>query len=235
MSRSTVGHRSTDHRQRSSPLAPNAATRPSQIKPKLVVLLPHPIALALTPGGLACWTTAAPRRVRQGRAAPDRRRRHRCAGRYSLAAVSRPEPAGRFRARRPHRRGQAARRPLGHRREQPHQTHGPHRQSLLTGLVVQPAWRPRPAGRRRNFGLHPGHSRPNQRGGYLVAGARGPADSLVEVRVEIPGEVATSTRTTPQMFRLDRRLFSATVYPADYGLCSTLWPTTAPAGRPRPR
>jgi hypothetical protein len=34
-------------------LAPAAATRPSQAKPKLVALLPHPIALALAPGGLA--------------------------------------------------------------------------------------------------------------------------------------------------------------------------------------
>jgi hypothetical protein len=34
-------------------LAPDAATRPSQVKPKLVALMPHPIALALAPGGVA--------------------------------------------------------------------------------------------------------------------------------------------------------------------------------------
>ena len=34
-------------------LAPDAATRPGTVKPKLVALLPHPIALAPTPGGLA--------------------------------------------------------------------------------------------------------------------------------------------------------------------------------------
>ena len=34
-------------------LAPGAATRPGQIMPKLVALLPHPIALVLTPDGLA--------------------------------------------------------------------------------------------------------------------------------------------------------------------------------------
>jgi hypothetical protein len=34
-------------------LAADAATRPSQVKPKLVALMPHPIALALAPGGVA--------------------------------------------------------------------------------------------------------------------------------------------------------------------------------------
>jgi hypothetical protein len=34
-------------------LAPDAATRPTMVKPKLLALLPHPIALALTPDGLA--------------------------------------------------------------------------------------------------------------------------------------------------------------------------------------
>jgi hypothetical protein len=34
-------------------LAADAATRPGQAKPKLVALMPHPIALALAPGGLA--------------------------------------------------------------------------------------------------------------------------------------------------------------------------------------
>ena len=33
-------------------LAPDAATRPDQVKPKLLALVPHPIALALTPDGL---------------------------------------------------------------------------------------------------------------------------------------------------------------------------------------
>jgi len=34
-------------------LAPTARTRPGQVHPKLVALLPHPIALTLVPGGLA--------------------------------------------------------------------------------------------------------------------------------------------------------------------------------------
>jgi hypothetical protein len=34
-------------------LAADAATRPGRIAPKLVALVPHPIALALAPGGLA--------------------------------------------------------------------------------------------------------------------------------------------------------------------------------------
>jgi hypothetical protein len=34
-------------------LSPDAATRPGQVKPELLALLPHPIALALAPGGLA--------------------------------------------------------------------------------------------------------------------------------------------------------------------------------------
>jgi len=34
-------------------LAPEAATGPTLVKPELVVLMPHPIALALTPDGLA--------------------------------------------------------------------------------------------------------------------------------------------------------------------------------------
>jgi inorganic pyrophosphatase len=52
-----------------------------------------------------------------------------------------------------------------------------------------------------------------------VAAKRGPADGLVEVRVEIPRGSRNKYEYDPdrQMFRLDRRLFSATVYPADYG------------------
>jgi hypothetical protein len=34
-------------------LAPDAATRPGKVKPKLLALMPHPIALALTPDGRA--------------------------------------------------------------------------------------------------------------------------------------------------------------------------------------
>jgi hypothetical protein len=34
-------------------LPPDAASRPGKVKPKLLALMPHPIALALTPGGLA--------------------------------------------------------------------------------------------------------------------------------------------------------------------------------------
>ena len=34
-------------------LAPAARTRPGQVRPKLIALLPHPIALTLVPGGLA--------------------------------------------------------------------------------------------------------------------------------------------------------------------------------------
>jgi hypothetical protein len=34
-------------------LAPDAATRPGEVKPKLLALMPHPIALALAPDGLA--------------------------------------------------------------------------------------------------------------------------------------------------------------------------------------
>ena len=34
-------------------LAPDAATRPTRIKPKLLAVMPHPIALALAPDGLA--------------------------------------------------------------------------------------------------------------------------------------------------------------------------------------
>jgi inorganic pyrophosphatase len=57
------------------------------------------------------------------------------------------------------------------------------------------------------------------RGRHLVAAKRGPADGLVEVRVEIPRGSRNKYEYDPdrQMFRLDRRLFSATVYPADYG------------------
>ena len=44
-------------------------------------------------------------------------------------------------------------------------------------------------------------------------------ERLVEVRVEIPRGSRNKYEYDPnrQMFRLDRRLFSATVYPADYG------------------
>jgi hypothetical protein len=34
-------------------LAPTARTRPGRVQPKLIALLPHPIALALVPGSLA--------------------------------------------------------------------------------------------------------------------------------------------------------------------------------------
>jgi inorganic pyrophosphatase len=51
----------------------------------------------------------------------------------------------------------------------------------------------------------------------VVSGAM--ADDLVEIRVEIPRGSRNKYKYDPerQMFRLDRRLFSATVYPADYG------------------
>jgi inorganic pyrophosphatase len=53
----------------------------------------------------------------------------------------------------------------------------------------------------------------------MVNDQRQAEDSLVEVRVEIPRGSRNKYEYDPdrQMFRLDRRLFSATVYPADYG------------------
>jgi inorganic pyrophosphatase len=53
----------------------------------------------------------------------------------------------------------------------------------------------------------------------MVSDQRQAADGLVEVRVEIPRGSRNKYEYDPdrQMFRLDRRLFSATVYPADYG------------------
>jgi inorganic pyrophosphatase len=53
----------------------------------------------------------------------------------------------------------------------------------------------------------------------MVSDQRQAEDSLVEVRVEIPRGSRNKYEYDPdrQLFRLDRRLFSATVYPADYG------------------
>ena len=55
-------------------LAPDAATRPTMVKPKLLALMPHPIALALTPDGLAVVDysdaqaeTSSPERARPSR------------------------------------------------------------------------------------------------------------------------------------------------------------------------
>jgi inorganic pyrophosphatase len=53
----------------------------------------------------------------------------------------------------------------------------------------------------------------------MVSDQRQATDGLVEVRVEIPRGSRNKYEYDPdrQMFRLDRRLFSATVYPADHG------------------
>ena len=92
-------------------LAADAATRPGRIAPKLVALVPHPIALALAPGGLAV--------VDYGGAPGERGK-----GELRLIPADGTDAtAGTacFRARRPDRRREAARRPLGHRRERPQQ------------------------------------------------------------------------------------------------------------------
>jgi hypothetical protein len=68
------------------------------VKPKLVALMPHPIALALTPDGLAVVDYGgAPGERGKGRAAPDSGSRQRCSGRYRLAGAGQAEPVARFR------------------------------------------------------------------------------------------------------------------------------------------
>lgn len=81
-------------------LTPDAATRPGRVKPRLVALVQHPIALAMTPDGLAVADYGgAPGERGKGRAAPALRRRHRCGRRSWPAPAGRSKPAARLRTR----------------------------------------------------------------------------------------------------------------------------------------